>query len=186
MYDDVLNFIIKRRSIRSYQDKAVEKEKIEILLKAAMAAPSACNAQPWEIIVSVESDTLMEIREALPMARYNAPCAITICGNMNLCRDTKYMWVQDCSAAMENVLLAATAMGLGSLWVGVYGVDPFVKKITNILNLPEHVIPLGIAYVGYPNEVKEPRTQYNEKRIYYEKYDATRKHRARPKNLKRM
>lgn len=118
------------------------------------------------------------------MARYPAPCAITVCGNTHLCRNTKSMWVQDCSAAMENVLLAATAIGLGSVWIGVYGVEPFVKKVAKVLNLPEHVLPLGIAYVGYPDEEKEPRTQYNERRVYYGTYDPTRKHRARPKDLK--
>lgn len=184
MYDDVLNFFMKRRSIRSYMEKPVEEEKIQIILKAAMSAPSACNTQPWEIIVSHEQETLEEIRNALPMARYKAPCAITVCGNTHLCRNTKQMWVQDCSAAMQNIMLAATALNLGSVWIDVYGTDPFVKKIMNVMNLPEHIIPLGIAYIGYPDECKEPRTQYNEKRIYSEKYDNKRKHRARPKDLK--
>jgi nitroreductase len=182
--DDILELIFRRRSIRAYKKTPVEREKIELLLKAAMAAPSACNSQPWELIVTTEEEILVEIREALPMARYPAPCAITVCGNTHLCRNTKSMWVQDCSAAMENILLAATAIGLGSVWIGVYGVEPFVKKVAKILNLPDHVLPLGIAYVGEPGEEKEPRTQYNEKRVYYGKYDQTRKHRARPKDLK--
>lgn len=186
MYDDVLAPFMKRRSIRSYLPKPVEAEKIQALLKAAMSAPSACNTQPWEIIVSQEENTLDAIRNALPMARYNAPCAMTVCGNTHLCRPTKQAWVQDCSAAMQNILLAATAMDLGSLWVGVYDAEPYIKKISSILNLPSHVIPLGIAYIGYANESKEPRTQYNEKRIYCEVYDPTRKHRARPKDLKHL
>ncbi len=186
MYEDVLSFFTRRRSIRSYLDKPVEEEKVNVLLQAAMAAPSACNTQPWEIIVTRETVVLTALREALPMARYPAPCAITVCGNTDLCRNTKQMWVQDCSAAMQNILLAATALGLGSLWIGVYGVEPFVRKVAKVMNLPEHVVPLGIAYVGYANETKEPRTQYNEKRIYREQYDPVRKHKARPKNLKRM
>lgn len=186
MYEDILSIFTKRRSIRSYKDTPVENEKIEFLLKVAMAAPSACNTQPWEIIVITDNEVLDEIKEKLPMARYNVPCAIVVCGNTNLCRNTKQMWVQDCSAAMQNVLLAATAIDLGSLWVGVYGVEPFVKAVSNIVGLPEHVIPLGIAYIGYKNEEKEERTQYNEKRIYWQVYDKTRKHKARPKNLKRL
>jgi nitroreductase len=185
MYEEVLNFFTKRRSIRSYKDKPVEKEKIEFLLKAAMSAPSACNNQPWEIVVVTDEDIINKIKEKLPMARYNAPCAIVVCGNTHLCRNTKQSWVQDCSAAMQNILLAATAIDLGSLWVGVYGVEPFVKSISKVMDLPSHVIPLGIAYIGYANEKKEPRTQYNEKRVYYKLYDKTRKHKARPKNLKR-
>lgn len=184
MNHDVLHFFTKRRSIRVYKNSPVEKEKINILLQAAMSAPSACNTQPWEIIVTHEKEILDEIREALPMARYYAPLAITVCGNTHLCRHTKQMWVQDCSAAIQNMLLAATALELGSLWVGVYGTEPLVKKVMKIMNLPEHVIPLGIVYIGYPNESKEPRTHYNAKRIYKEKYDVTRKHKARPKDMK--
>jgi nitroreductase len=179
-----LELIFRRRSIRAYKDTPVEPEKIELLLKAAMAAPSACNSQPWEIIVTTEEDILAEIREALPMARYPAPCAITVCGNTHLCRNTKSMWVQDCSAAMENLLLAATALDLGSVWIGVFGVEPFVKKVAKIMNLPDHIVPLGIAYVGEPAEEKAPRTQYDETRVYRGRYDPARKHRARPKDLK--
>lgn len=186
MYEDELSFFMKRRSIRSYQKRDVEKEKIEFIIKAAMSAPSACNTQPWEFIIVTEKTVLEEIKTQLPMARYNAPCAVVVCGNTSLCRNTKQMWVQDCSAAMENILLAATSIGLGSLWVGVYGVEPFVKKVTKVMGLPDHVLPLGIAYIGYSNEVKEPRTQYNERRVYHEIYDISRKHRARPKNLKHL
>ncbi|MDD4297622.1 MAG: nitroreductase family protein [Ruminiclostridium sp.] len=186
MYEDYLNFFTKRRSIRSYQDIPVENEKVEYLIKAAMSAPSACNTQPWEFIVVTDKMMLKEIRNQLPMARYNVPCAIVVCGNTHLCRNTKQMWVQDCSAATQNILLAATAIGLGSLWVGVYGVEPLVKKVEKLMGLPEHVKPLSIVYIGYPNEVKEPRTQYNEKRIYHDTYDINRKHRARLKDLKHL
>src|SRR5674476_821539 len=98
MHEDILSFFMKRRSIRSYQERLVEKEKVEFLIKAAMSAPSACNTQPWEFIIVTENDVLQEIRTQLPMARYNAPCAIVVCGNTHLCRNTKQMWVQDCSA----------------------------------------------------------------------------------------
>jgi len=182
--EEILDLFLRRRSIRAYQDRPVEPEKIDLLLRAAMAAPTACNTQPWEFIVTRDPEVLEGIRNALPMARYPTPCAITVCGNLKLCRSTKQMWVQDCSAAMENLLLAATALGLGSLWAGVYGVEPFVRKIVEVLALPEYVLPLGIAYIGYPAQTKEPRTQYNEKRIYREVYDPARKHRARPKDLK--
>lgn len=186
MYEEALSFFTKRRSTRSYKDIPVKKEKIELLLKAAMAAPSACNTQPWEFIVIEEKEMLDKIKEKLPMARYNPPCAIVVCCNTHLCRNTRDMWIQDCSAAMQNILLAATAIDLGSLWVGVYGVEPFVRSVSKVLNLPEHVLPLGIAYIGYKNEEKEPRTQYNEKRVYWKAYDAERKHKARAKNLKKL
>ena len=187
MNEEILNIFTKRRSIRSFTDQPVEQDKIELLLKAAMAAPSACNTQPWEIIITQDENILKEVRNVIPMGRYNAPCAITVCGNTKLCKSTKQMWVQDCSAAMQNILLAASELGLASVWIGVYlseSVNPLVDKVSRVLNIPEHVIPLGIAYIGYSDEKKEPRTQYDEKRCYYEIYDSSRKHRARPKNLK--
>jgi nitroreductase len=186
MYEEELRFFMKRRSIRSFQDRPVEEEKVEFLLKAAATAPSACNTQPWEFIVVTDPVVLAEIREQLPMARYHVPCAIVVCGNTHLCRHTKQMWVQDCSAAMQNIMLAATAIHLGSLWIGVYGVAPFVEKVVKVMGLPEHVKPLGIAYVGYANEEKKPRTQYDEKRVYRDVYDMERKHRTRPKNMKHL
>jgi len=189
MFEDTLCFFMNRRSIRSYTDIPVEEEKIETILKAAMSAPSACNAQPWELIITRDKTILDEIRQALSSGRYNAPCAITVCANKRLCRHTNEMWVQDCSAMMQNILLCATALGLASVWIGVYGIpphEPNVKKVSGIMNLPEHVLPLGIAYIGYSNEIQEPRTQYDPTRIYKEKYDFTRKHRARPKNMKHL
>lgn len=158
MYEEELSYFTKRRSIRNFKNIPVESDKIEFLIKAGMDAPSACNTQPWEFIVVNDENILQEIRDKLPMARYRVPCAIVVCGNTNLCRNTKNMWIQDCSAAMQNILLAATSIDLGSLWVGVYGVEPFVKSISKVLGLPEYVLPLGIAYIGYKNELKEERT----------------------------
>lgn len=154
-------------------------------MKAGMAAPTACNNQPWEFIAVTEKDTMDKLRAGLVMAKYNAPAAIVVCGNMNLARGgSKHHWDQDCSAALENILLAATAMGLGSVWIGVYPIESFIEPVRKALDIPEYVVPLGIAYIGYAAEEKESRTQYNEKRVYFEKYDRSRKHRARPKNLK--
>ena len=184
--EDALYLLFQRRSIRHYEPRPVEPAKVELLLKAAMAAPSACNNQPWEFVVVTEPAGMDAIREELPMARYNAPMAIAVCGNTRLCPGTKGLWVLDCSAALQNILLAATALGLGSVWIGVHGVAPFVVKVQRLLGLPDHVEPLGIAYVGYAAEAKDARTQYNAKRIYQEIYNPERKHRARPKNLKHL
>lgn len=185
MYENVLELFIKRRSIRSYQDKCVEKEKLDTILKAAFTAPSTCNNQPWEMIVVTEKSIMDEIRAEFSCANYNAPCAIVVCANTHLCRNIKGMYVFDCSAAMQNILLCATALDLGSLWVGVYG-EQAIKKISNIIGLPDHVVPCGIAYIGYANEVKGPRKQFSDNRVYYEVYDINRKHRTRPKNKKRL
>lgn len=182
---NILDYIYERRSIRKYHDKKVSKETINNMIKAAMAAPTACNNQPWEFIVITEKQTLDKLREVLTFGKYNAPTAIVVCGNMKLAKGgMKNYWVQDCSAAMQNILLAASGIGLGGIWIGVYPLPSVIKPVSKVLSIPEYVIPLGIAYIGYPDEQKESRTQYNEKRVYWEQYDSTRKHKARPKNMK--
>lgn len=182
---ELIDRIYKRRSIRKYMDKEVDKEIIEEILKAAMAAPTACNNQPWEFIAITDRFIIKKLRENLIFGNYNAPIAIVVCGNMKLAKGGyKNHWEQDCSAAMQNILLSATSLGVGSIWIGVHPIPSLIKPVRDILDIPDYVIPLGIAYVRYPNEEKEPRTQYNEKRIYWEKYDSKRKHRSRAKNLK--
>lgn len=177
--------IYKRRSIRRYLDKKVEKDMIITLLKAATAAPTAANCQPWEFIVVDEDEKLSELRDKLIFARYNAPAAIVVCGNMKLAfkGPSQEMWVQDCSAAIENILIAATSMGLGSVWIGIYPLESNIRPLKKILNIPEYVTPLGIVYVGYPAEEKEARTRFNEKRIYWQEYEPKRKHRTKDNSV---
>ena len=184
--NDIMNYIYQRRSIRQYLEKEVEEEKLVLLLKAAMAAPTAANRQPWEFIVVTNREKLSELRSTLREGQYNAPVAIVVCGNMHLAfsNKDKEIWVQDCSAAIENMLIAASGIGLGSVWIGLYPQLNKCKPVCNILNIPDQVIPMSVVYIGYPDEYKEPRTQYNEKRVYWQEYEPTRKHKARPKNLK--
>lgn len=184
----LINSIFKRRSIRNYIDKEVENEKIILLLKAAMAAPTAANRQPWEFIVVTDKERINELRSTLREGQYNAPVAIVVCGNMQLAfsNKDKEIWTQDCSAATENMLIAAVELGLGSLWIGLYPQLNKCKPVCKVLNIPDHVIPMGVVYFGYPAEHKEPRTQYNEKRIYWQEYEPKRKHRTRPKNMKEL
>lgn len=150
-----------------------------------MAAPTACNNQPWEFIIVTNKDMLEKLRKELTFGKYNSPVAIVVCGNLKLAKGgMQNYWVQDCSAAMQNILLTASGLGLGGIWIGVHPLPSVIEPVRKVLSIPEYVIPLGIAYVGYPGEKKEPRTQYNEKRVYWERYDVNRKHRARAKNLK--
>lgn len=182
---ELMDCIFQRRSIRKYKDKQVDKEIIELLIKAGMAAPTACNNQPWEFIAVREKETMDKLRNRMVMGRYNAPAAIVVYGNMKLAMGgLKNHWDQDCSASLENILLAATSIGLGSVWIGVYPMQSYIESVRKALNIPEYVVPLGIAYIGYADEEKQSTTQYNEKRVYWEKYDSTRKHRSRRKNLK--
>ena len=177
----VFDAIYGRRSIRVYhEDKEVEYEKIIKLLKAGMAAPSACNIQPWEFIVVTEKQTVDLIKtKVAEYGYYNAPVVIVVCGYKEFIPWEGDEGKVDCCAAIENMLIAATAMALGSVWIG--GFDQ--TTIRAILDIPEHVFPIGVVYFGYPAESKEPRTKYIEEAVYWQKYDSARKHEPRPGNL---
>ncbi len=159
----------KRRSVRKYLDKPVEREKIETLLKVAMAAPSARNVQEWHFYVIAGKEKMQGLIDIMPSGKYNAPCAFVVCGDLdNKDKETaKKYWVQDCTAALENMLNAAPELGLGTVWLGVYPNEDRVKPTINYLDLPETRIPLAVIYVGYPAETKEERTQYNQNKVTY-------------------
>jgi nitroreductase len=167
-----LDFIFKRRSIRKFQEKDVESEKIELLLKAGMSAPTAMNYQPWEFVVITDVERINKIKSALTFANSNAPLVICVCGNLKGLNKLvkERFWVQDCSAATENILLAAAALGLGSVWCGVHPINMYVKKVLEIMELPTGVIPLNALFIGYPAEEKEPRTQYKPEKVHHQKY----------------
>lgn len=172
---NIQDAIYARRSVRRYQEKPVEQEKIEILLRAAMAAPSAMNLKPWEFVVVTDPDKLMKIRGSLMFGNYNAPLAIAVCGNESFLKNPRAMkfWIQDCSAATENILLSAVGLGLGTVWLGVHPIHTFTKRISAILELPEKVIPLNVIYVGYPAKETPGRTQYDAQRVHWESYGNT-------------
>jgi Nitroreductase len=167
-----LDPIFQRRSIRVYTDQPVEPEKLDLLLKAAMAAPSAMNCKPWEFVVITDPEKLALFRKRLIFGNRNAPAAILVCGNPSLSINpaARLFWVQDCSLAGENILIAASGLGLGTVWVGVDPVAEFVRVVRDITGLPKHVTPLGLIYVGYPAEGKPARTQYDQKRVHWQKY----------------
>lgn len=168
----IIETIYTRRSIRQYLDKPVEKEKLELLLKAAMAAPSAMNIKPWEFIVITDRAKLAEIRSALMFGKHKAPAAIVVCGNLHFFKNpmASQFWVQDCSAATENILLAAVELGLGTVWLGVNPIHNYIKRISIIVQLPDYIKPLNVIYVGYPAEEKPARTQYDSSRVHWESY----------------
>ncbi|MDO5559834.1 MAG: nitroreductase family protein [Oscillospiraceae bacterium] len=175
--------IFKRRSCREYTQQEVSTEQLKILLNSAFSAPTAVNAQPWEFVVINEKSVLDKLREKLRYARYNAPAAVVVCGNsdLGLKGQDKDLWVCDCSAAIENMLLTATDMGLGSLWVGIYPIKSRMQMVRTVLDMPENVNPLGMVYVGYAAKAQEGRCRYNEKAVYWQKYDKSRKHRKKNK-----
>ncbi len=180
---DALEAIYRRRSIRKFTDQPVDRATIRQLLEAAASAPTAVNSQPWEFIVVDAPERLSAIRKKLLFARYRAPPAIVVCGNLKLAfkGPVREMWVQDCSAAMENILIAATALGLGSVWIGIHPLKSNISALRSLLNIPEHVVPLGMVYLGSPAEVKEGRTRLDEKRVFWQEYEPKRKMRTKNK-----
>ena len=160
--------ILKRRSIRKFKSDLISDEIIKKLLIAAMAAPSARNMQPWEFYVVKNSDKLGMVKASGRYTNMNAPLAIVVCGNQDRCLSKKDndFFIQDCSSAITHILLCAESLGLGSLWCGAYPMDSVVNKLRTALELDEKIIPLGIVYVGYPDEEKEARTQYNKDYIH--------------------
>lgn len=170
----VINNILKRTSVRSYEDRAVESEKVEKLLRAGMAAPTAVNKQPWHFIVVTDKNQLQKLSEASPNAGMaaKAPLAIVVCGDMTkaLEGNAREFWVQDCSAATENILLAATGMGLGAVWTGTYPSEERCAAVTKVLRLPETLIPLNTIVIGYPDAEPTPKDKWKKENISYNVY----------------
>ncbi len=165
--------LFARRSIRKFASEPVTDEQVTLLLQAAMAAPSAGNRRPWHFIVVRDPETRRKIAESHPFAKMatEAPVVIVPCGDPGLSfADRPAFWVQDVSAATENLLLAATALGLGAVWCGVYPNEERVSDARRILGIPDGIIPLCYVPVGVPAEEKEPRTQYDAERVHNERW----------------
>ena len=165
--------IMTRTSIRQYKDQPVEQEKVDILLKAAMAAPTAVNLQPWHFIVITDKPTIDLLSGRQPT---NAPLLIAVCGDTDKTTmpdgKTKLpdFWVEDVSAATENLLLAAHALGLGAVWTGVYPAMERVAEVANVLNCPQNIVPMAVVRIGYPDEAPEPKDKFKEENISYNKF----------------
>ena len=167
MSKNLIQTIFARRSIREYTDQPITEADIKTLLEVAMAAPSASNRKPWHFVVVSKRQTLDRLAEDHPYGKmlFKAPLCIAVCGDTTI---AEHYWVQDCSAATENLLLAATALGLGAVWLGVYPGENRIAAVRQALNIPEGFLPLGLISVGHPAEQKEPRTQYEQARVHHE------------------
>ncbi|WP_462337274.1 nitroreductase family protein [Phocaeicola barnesiae] len=165
----VLQNILQRKSVRSYRsDMPVEKEKVENLLRAGMAAPSGKDKRPWEFIVVDERELLDSLAAHLPYAKMlaSAPMAIVVCGD-----ETKSdYWYLDCSAVAENILLAAEAQGLGAVWTATYPYRERMEVVSRFLHTPSQVKSLCVIPVGYPMGGQEPKDKWDESRIHYNKW----------------
>ena len=167
----VLDNIATRTSVRDYEARPVEKEKIEKMLRAAMAAPTAMNKQPWHFVVVDQRNVLDALAGTNPYAKMlkKAPLAIVVCGNTDKMIEGggRDFWIQDASAATENLLLAAHAMGLGAVWTGAYPSEERCISISKVLSLSDNLIPLNMIVVGYPAEQPQPKQKFKEENISY-------------------
>lgn len=168
---DAREAIFSRRSIRKYTGQAVPDEVVADLLKAAMAAPSAGNEQPWHFVVVRDRAILDAIPKFHPYSAMlkHADLAVLVCGDLTL-EKHQGCWVQDCSAATQNLLLAATAAGLGAVWTAVYPMQDRVAGMRMLLNLPETVLPLSLIPIGYPAEQPGKADRFNAARIHRDRW----------------
>ena len=161
-----IDTILTRRSIRKFKDIPVKKDRIIQIVKAAMYAPSARNVQPWYFVYTDDRHKLNQLAEIHPYAKMlkEATLAILICGDMNIEKTFSYI-IQDCSAATQNILLASTEFGLGSVWLGIQPREDRITNMKKFFNLPENIIPVSLVAIGYADESKETPERFNPDRI---------------------
>ncbi len=172
---DAMKCILTRTSIRKFSDKPVTSTEVTRLLEAGMAAPSAVNMQPWIFVVVDARELLDLLAEKLPYAKMlkDAPLAIIVCGDLRRTLDQREReyWVEDCSAAAQNILLAAHAIGLGAVWTAVHPVASRIDAVQSILNMPEYLVPLNVIPVGYPRETSDPKRKWDESKIHWNAWE---------------
>jgi len=163
--NETIATIMARTSVHRYKAQPVEKEKVELLLRAAMAAPTAENRQPWHFVVVTDRTILSKIEQ------HPSPLAIVVCGDLNKSRGTgAEWWICDGSLASENIMLAAQSMGLSSVWTAVYPIESVMENVKSALRLPENLIPLNVIEIGYAEEKSQPRNKWNLDNVSYDTY----------------
>ena len=168
---DTLSVIHNRKSVRHFTGESITQNEIDILLKAAMAAPSAVNCQPWEFIIVTDRKTLDALGDALPYAKmiFKAGAAIIVCGvPAKAHKQMDEYAVIDSTLASQNILLAAEAIGLGAIWTAAYPYPDRMKSVKTILNIPENIIPLNVIPIGHPTGEDTPKEKFNPEKIHQE------------------
>jgi nitroreductase len=168
-----LSLIFQRRSVREFSPGEVPAHVIQDMLEAAMAAPSACCKDPWDFVVVKDLAMRVRMADGLPNGKFltSAALGIVVCGNIERAHagELSYM-LQDCSAAMQNLLMAAEGLGFGACWLGVHPREDRIAMLRNLLGLPEKIIPIGVAAVGVPAVKMEARTRFKESAVHWEKW----------------
>ncbi len=164
----MIDIILSRRSIRKYSGKEITKESLELILKSAMYAPSTMNLQPWHFVVFDNKDVFERIIAVIPHAEMirNADKCILVCGDSDKEKNESWL-IQNCSAAIQNILLSAHSLGIGSCWIAIHGMDEIVINVKNEFKLPEKIIPIALISSGYPDEEIKSEDRYDEKKIHF-------------------
>ena len=168
---EVLEAIFTRRSIRKYTGQPISEENLNTVIKAGFCAPSAHNRQPWHFVVIRDKVTLESISEMHPYAKMlpQAGCGIIVCGDKKKQEMTGFL-IEDCSAAIQNMLLAAHGLGLGAVWCGIYPETQRAEEISNLIKLPPEVIPVGMVVVGHKAEERESTDRYDASKVHMEQW----------------
>lgn len=170
----VIDNMLTRHSVRRFTSQPVEAEKIELMLRAGMQAPTAVNKQPWHFVVVNDKEVKQRIREKSPNGGTFATAdqLIVVCGDLSkqIEGDGSLFWVMDCSAATENILLAAHAQGLGAVWTGAYPFKDYCDMLSSELHLPEHLMPFAVIAVGYAEKEREVKSKWDASKVSYNAY----------------
>lgn len=163
--------LLNRRSIRKYKNQTISRENINKILEAAMYAPSAMNLQPWQFIVIDQKELLAETVKSISYAEMlkQSAAAIIVCGDSTIEKNESWL-LQNCSASIQNILLAAYGLGIGSCWIAIHGMDDVYKKIKEQFKLPENIVPVSLISLGYPDETVTVEERFIKEKIHYNKW----------------
>lgn len=178
--NEVIDNIMTRVSNRRFTDEPISDELIDTLLHAAMAAPSAMDYAPWHFVVVQDVQLKSELKAGLPYVKMmnDNSTGIVVCGDTSLYEriskiegeDNTLYWVQDCSAASQNILLAAHSLGLAAVWTGIFPLQSRISKLQRMLQLPAHIVPLNLIVVGHPAAPAKPKNKWNSTKVHYNKF----------------
>jgi nitroreductase len=168
---DLQDALLNRRSIRKYKDQKISKDDLNSILKAAMYAPTAMNLQAWQFILIDDKNILIETIKSIPYAEMlkQSAAAILVCGDSAVEKNESWL-IQNCSAAIQNILLSAHGLGIGSCWIAIHGMDDVYKNIKDQFGLPENIVPVSLISLGYPDETVITEERFNEEKIHYNKW----------------
>lgn len=168
---EIIEALVSRRSIRKYKDQHISADNIDIILKSAMYAPSAMNLQAWHYVVIDDKKTLEDTIKSIPHAELlrQTPVAILVSGDAAIEKNESWM-IQNCSAATQNILLAAHGLGIGSCWIAIHGMHEVVKNVSQQFELPENIVPVSLITLGYPDETVITEDRFKKEKIHFNKW----------------